>query len=110
MGTKELQRELQAAAVLASVGNGIVRFVITGDTLTLASRDEGTGTFESAIPAKTEGSGKIAFDFRYVDAFLKTVGAESVELRITTPAAPGVLRPVDDEDYLRVVMPMFVQW
>ena len=110
VGTKELRRELQAASVLAAIGNGIVRFTVGPDTLTLAARDEGTGEFASTIPAKTEGDGKIAFDYRYVDAFLKTVDTEAVELRFASPSAPGVLVPVDDGDYQRVIMPMFVNW
>ncbi len=111
VGTKELHRELQAASVLAAVGSGIVRFTIgPGDTLTLAARDEGTGTFETTIPAKAEGVGKIAFNYAWIDGFLKTVGTEAVELRMAKPEAPGVLVPVDDGDYQRVIMPMFVNW
>jgi len=33
-----------------------------------------------------------------------------IALETTTPSSPGVFRPVGSEDYVHVVMPMFVQW
>ncbi len=121
--TKALRRELRAASVLASQGLGIVRFIIgPGNTLTVAARAEEEGEFEATIPAETEGEGKIAFNCVSVDSFLKTVGTEAVELRMTTQTAPGLFLPINriggndsevwraDESYKWVCMPMFVQW
>ncbi|KKL05812.1 hypothetical protein LCGC14_2602240, partial [marine sediment metagenome] len=109
--TKTLRRELQAASILAIQGSGIVRFAIgPGDTLTIAARAEEEGEFEATIPAKVEGKGKIAFNWAYIDDFLKTVGTEAVELRMTTQTAPGLFLPVGEEGYKWVCMPMFVQW
>ncbi len=109
--TKALRRELQAASVLASQASGIVRFTIDiDDGLTVAARAEDEGEFEATIPAKVEGEGKIAFNWAYVDDFLKTVGTDAVELRVTSPSAPGLFLPVGEEGYQWVCMPMFVQW
>ncbi len=111
VGTKDLRRELQAASVLASQGSGIVRFLIgPGGELTIAARAEEEGEFSATIPAQAEGEGKIAFNWAYVDGFLKTVGTDAVELRITSPSSIATWRPVDDESYLQAIMPMFVQW
>ena len=33
-----------------------------------------------------------------------------VALEMTSPSSQGVFRPVGEEDYVHVVMPMFVQW
>jgi len=33
-----------------------------------------------------------------------------VVLEMASPSSPGVIRPVGSENYLHVVMPMFVQW
>ncbi len=35
---------------------------------------------------------------------------KEVALETTTPSSPGVIKPVDSDDYTHVVMPMFVQW
>jgi hypothetical protein len=29
---------------------------------------------------------------------------------MTSPSSQGVFRPIDERDYVHVVMPMFVQW
>ncbi len=116
VGTKALQRELAAAAaVLATQGSGIVRYRLgPGDQLTIMARAEEEGEFEATLPAKVatraESEGKIAFNYRLVADFLKTVGTEAVELQITSPSSPSVFRPVGDDSYLQVMMPMFVQW
>jgi hypothetical protein len=44
-----------------------------------------------------------------LEALQVTVEAE-VTLETTTPSSPGGLRPVGNERYVHVVMPMFVQW
>jgi DNA polymerase-3 subunit beta len=33
-----------------------------------------------------------------------------VALETATSSSPGVFKPVDSDDYVHVVMPMFVQW
>ncbi len=111
VNTKALRRELQAASVLASQGSGIVRFLIgPGGELTIAARADDEGEFSATIPAQAEGEGKIAFNWAYVDAFLKTVDTDAVELRVTSPSSPGLFLPAGEEGYQWVVMPMFVQW
>jgi DNA polymerase-3 subunit beta len=108
---KALRRELRAASVLALQGSGIVRFLIgPGNTLTVTARAEEEGEFEATIPAEAEGEGKIAFNWAYVDNFLKTVGTDAVELRMTKPSAPGLFLPAGEEGYQWLCMPMFVQW
>ena len=63
------------------------------------------------IDAKVEGKeAKIAFNSRYLTDVLAVLSTEEVALETTTPSSPGVLRPVGNEDYVHVVMPMFVQW
>ena len=57
---------------------------------------------------------KIAFNSKYLAEVLDVLGKGSVALETTTPASPGVLRPVEpaegNAEYVHVVMPMFVQW
>ncbi len=111
VGTKDLRRELQAASVLASQGSGIVRFLIgPGGELTVTARAEEEGEFSATLPAEVDGTAKIAFNYAYIDDFLKTVGTEAVEIRVKGPSAPGLFLPVDEEGYQWVCMPMFVQW
>ena len=64
--------------------------------------------------AKIEGENaetKIAFNSKYLSEVLDNLLEDEVALETTTSSSPGVIRPVDsDNEYLHVVMPMFVQW
>ena len=109
--TKALRRELQAASVLVAQSSGIVRFNFSPPgRFEIHARAEEEGTFEATIPAKVEGEGKTALNCAYVDDFLKTVGTDAVELRITSPSSIATWRPVGDDAYLQAIMPMFVSW
>ena len=56
------------------------------------------------------GEGKIAFNSRYLLDVLSVLEKGKVALETTTSSSPGVFKPTDSEDYIHVVMPMFVQW
>ena len=56
------------------------------------------------------GEAKIAFNARYLSDVLAVIRQKQVALETTTPSSPGVLRPVGIDNYVHVVMPMFVQW
>ena len=53
---------------------------------------------------------KIAFSSRYLTEVLSNLEGESIALETTTASSPGVVKPLGGEDYVHVVMPMFVQW
>jgi DNA polymerase-3 subunit beta len=58
-----------------------------------------------------EGSeSKIAFNSRYLLEVLSVLERGTVALETSSPSSPGVFKPTDSEEYLHVVMPMFVQW
>lgn len=112
----ELQRSARTAAIFAKDGSGIIRLVIdpeSGETgkLTISSRADEVGDNTGDIEADIEGpEGKIAFNSRFLSDVLGVIGKEKVALEMTTSSSPGVIRPLDDPDYVHVVMPMFVQW
>ena len=83
----------------------------TGGRLTISSRAEEVGDNTGEIEAEVEGDeGKIAFNSRYLSDVLSVIGKDKVALEMTTSSSPGVIKPVDADNYIHVVMPMFVQW
>ncbi len=113
----ELQRATKTASIFAKDGSGIVRLLMQPSanggpgTLTISSRAEEVGDNRGEIEAEVEGAeGRIAFNSRYLGDVLGVIGQTKVALEMTTSSSPGVIRPVDDESYIHVVMPMFVQW
>jgi DNA polymerase-3 subunit beta len=53
---------------------------------------------------------KIAFNARYLADVLGVLKQKQVALETTTPSSPGVIQPMGIDNYVHVVMPMFVQW
>jgi DNA polymerase-3 subunit beta len=49
---------------------------------------------------------EIAFNAKYLIDVLSVVDSAQVTLETTSASSPGVLRPVGDDDYIHVIMPM----
>ena len=114
---EEFSRATRTASIFARDGSGIVRLQVAEETngssggLLISSRAEELGDNEGKIDAKVEGQqAKIAFNSKYLTEVLEVLGKGEVALETTTPSSPGVLKPLNNEGYVHVVMPMFVQW
>ena len=119
----DLQQTLRAArtaAIFARDGSNIVRMHVmpseseegTGGRLVISARSEEIGDNEDVVDiAELEGEeGKIAFNSRYLIDVLSVLERGRVAIETTTSSSPGVFKPTDSDDYVHVVMPMFVQW
>jgi DNA polymerase-3 subunit beta len=63
------------------------------------------------VDAKVEGEAtKIAFNAKYLIDVLSVLREEELVLEATTPSSPGLISPLGSDNYVHVVMPMFVQW
>ncbi len=114
-----LLRAVRTASIFARDGSNIIRLQMVpaaadGDSakVIISARSEEVGDNEDEIDADgIEGDeGKIAFNSRYLLDVLSVLERGKVALETTTSSSPGVLKPIDSEDYIHVVMPMFVQW
>lgn len=110
----ELQRAIRTASIFARDGSGIIRLQVENGgegKLIISSRAEEIGEHEGQLDVVVEGDPmKIAFNNRYLAEVLNVLDSKEVALETTTPSSPGVIKPVDSDDYTHVVMPMFVQW
>ena len=79
----------------------------------ISSRAEEIGESEGEVDATIESGSndmKIAFNARYLSDVLEVLGQGNVILETTSPSSPGVLKAEGNDNYIHVVMPMFVQW
>ncbi len=113
----EFLRATKTASIFARDGSGIVRLVVTPGSaktpgkLTVSARSEEIGDDVGEIDATVEGEeAKVAFNGKYLTEVLSVLHETQVALEVTNPSSPGVIRPVGVDNYLHVVMPMFVQW
>ncbi len=107
----------KTASIFARDGSGIVRLVIAPGKetapgkLSVSARSEEIGDDVGEIDAVVEGEeAKVAFNGKYLTDVLGVLHEQQVALEVTTPSSPGVIRPVGVDNYVHVVMPMFVQW
>ncbi|MBM3935352.1 MAG: DNA polymerase III subunit beta [SAR202 cluster bacterium] len=114
VGLSDFVRATRAASIFARDGSGIVRIQVTsgdGGRVSVLSRSEEVGENKGEIDAKVEGNeSKIAFNSKYLADVLGVLQSSEVALETTTPSSPGVIKPVGNDKYVHVVMPMFVQW
>ena len=113
----EFLRATRTASIFARDGSGIVRLLVTpgGESapgrVTVSARSEEIGDDVGEIDATVEGEeAKVAFNGKYLTEVLSVLREAQVALETTNPSSPGLLRPVGADNYLHVVMPMFVQW
>ena len=117
VNVSDFMRETRIASIFARDGSGIVRVIATAGEgnepgrLSITARAEEVGDNEGLLDAVVEGQeSKIAFNGRYMTDVLNVIDTDRVAIETTSPSSPGVLRPVGDERFIHVVMPMFVQW
>jgi len=117
LGMKQFLQETRIAAIFARDGAGIIRLQVEPDEgpngkLIISARAEEIGDHRGDMDVKVEGeASKIAFNSRYLQDVLQVLDCEDIALETTSPSSPGVLRPIGtDDNYVHVVMPMFVQW
>jgi DNA polymerase-3 subunit beta len=117
---QETLRATRTAAIFARDGSNIVRMHVmpseegeeAGGKLLISARSEEVGDNEDVVDvAELEGEeGKIAFNSRYLLDVLQVLERGRVAIETTTSSSPGVFKATDSDDYVHVVMPMFVQW
>ena len=112
-------RATRTAAIFARDGSNIIRMHVIpneeeapGGKLLISARSEEVGDDQDEVDvAELEGEeGKIAFNSRYLLDVLSVLDRGQVAIETTTSSSPGVFKPTDSDDYVHVVMPMFVQW
>ena len=112
-------RATRTAAIFARDGSNIIRMHVmpneddqAGGKLLISARSEEVGDDQDEVDvAELEGEeGKIAFNSRYLLDVLSVMDRGQVAIETTTSSSPGVFKPTDSDDYVHVVMPMFVQW
>jgi DNA polymerase III subunit beta len=106
---EELLRAVRPAALIAHESANIVKLQISanGEAGITVSANAEIGDHVGQVEAAVEGDGTtIAFNARYLADVLTNVDAEQFALELNGPLSPGVFKPVGDDLYVHVVMPV----
>ena len=113
LSTPALLKACKQAEIFAREGSNVARLNIksSGDlepgSVEISAQSEETGSNETIVAATIDGVGLlIAFNVKYLREVLEVVKSPNVALETSAPNAPGVIRPVGDDNFLHVIMPM----
>jgi DNA polymerase-3 subunit beta len=114
VSTMALLKACKQAEIFAREGSNVARLNIktaNGDLkpseVEITAASEETGKNETIVEATVDGSGVlIAFNVKFLREALEVIKTPNVALETSAANAPGVLRPVGDEQFLHVIMPM----
>lgn len=106
---RQILQATQRAAVGTMDRGGSVRFGLAPGRLQISASAQGRVEVESEIEVDYKGDPfAIAFNPAYLVDVFKALEADEILLELSTPLNPGVIRPVGDDHYKYVVMPMQV--
>jgi DNA polymerase III subunit beta len=106
---EELLRAVRPAALIAHESANIVKLGVglDGDGAITVSANAEVGDHVGRVEAAIEGDGTtIAFNARFLADVLTNVDAEQFALELNGPLSPGVFKPIGDDRYVHVVMPL----
>jgi DNA polymerase III subunit beta len=113
LSTPAMLKACKQAEIFAREGSNVARLDIksAGDlepgAVEISAQSEETGSNETIVAATIEGIGLlIAFNVKYMREVLEVVKSPNVALETSAANAPGVIRPVGDDNFLHVIMPM----
>ncbi len=106
---EELHKAVRLAALIASSSANIVKLQVgvDGDAGLTVTANAEVGDNEGRVEAAVEGDGTtIAFNARYLTDVLNNIKTEQFALELNGPLSPGVFKPIGDDQYVHVVMPV----
>jgi DNA polymerase-3 subunit beta len=114
VSTSSLLKACKQAEIFAREGSNVARFNIKTaqgemqpSELEISATSEETGKNETIVEATVDGGGLlIAFNVKFLREALEVIRTPNVALETSAPNAPGVVKPVGDDQFLHVIMPM----
>jgi DNA polymerase-3 subunit beta len=114
VSTSSLLKACKQAEIFAREGSNVARLDIKAaqgemepSEVEISATSEETGKNETIVEATVDGSGVlIAFNVKYLREALEVIRTPNVALETSAANAPGVVRPVGEDDFIHVIMPM----
>lgn len=117
LDTANFLKAVKVSHLFARDAANIVRLEVSpsGDELmngriTLMATSAELGDNVADVDASIEGDAvEIAFNAKYLIDILSVMDSPQFALETSTSSSPGVFRPIGDDDFIHVIMPMHIQ-
>ena len=108
INTTALIQAVRVALLFARDNANIVRLSMAGVTLTITAAGAETGDHSSEVAATVDGSPiEIAMNAKYMIDALSQIDRPQVALETTTSTRPMALKPIGQDEYQCVIMPIY---
>ena len=105
--TKTILDSIERASLVAREGkNNLVKFKISDNKMIITSNSELGKVYEELFISLEGNEIEIAFNSKYFIDVLKIVEDEEVYLEFTTNLSPGILKPVSNDNYIYLILPV----
>jgi DNA polymerase-3 subunit beta len=116
VSTAALLKACRQAEIFAREGLNVARLEIREakgemrpSEVEISATSEETGKNETIVEASVDGTGLlIAFNVKFLREALEVIHTPNVALETSASNAPGVVKPVGDDEFLHVIMPMHI--
>jgi DNA polymerase III subunit beta len=108
MDKTEFLNQIKTASLFSGKVNEVkIKVDPDAKEISIFSQSAEIGEYNSTIPAKIKGEKvEIAFNHKFLMDGISTIKSSEVILELNTDSGPGVLKPVGDDSFLYVVMPI----
>ncbi len=101
---------MKRASIVARQDMDRAMLKTSGEKIIVSARAGAVGKVHEEVDVVREGDDlEIAFNANYMIDVLNVIESEGVQVELSQPLSPAVVRPVGDDEYLCVVMPMQIQ-
>lgn len=113
LNTKAFLKACKQAEIFARESSLIARIKISPGaelqpgSVEITGQSEETGSNQNVVDANIDGKSLlIAFNVRYLREVLDVIHSPDVALETTSETSPGVVRPIGEDNFTHVIMPM----
>ncbi len=104
---KDLLTVLERVAVMANEITNLVKLSFAENLLTIESKNQDFGKADDKVTIEYIGEPlEIYFNVKYLTEPLKYIDSEKIQIALTSSVNPVLIRPISQENYIHLVMPI----
>lgn len=105
-----LSEAIDRASIFSSEGqNNLIKLNCSGDLMTISSRSQEGSVLEEVMIEKTGNDIEIGFNSKYLMDILRVINDDEIMMYFNSPVTPCVITPVENDNYLFLVLPVRVK-
>jgi len=104
---EEISKAVKGAHILAKEGSHVVKMSFSAERIAVTAGTQDVGDVYEEISAQYNGEDEdIAFNAKYLLDILGNLDEEMLQIKSGTSLSPAIIRPMGEEEYTYVVMPV----